>query len=45
MLVKRAHDLPRALGALAKDGDLVLLAGAGDIGQVAHAIAGAGRIG
>jgi UDP-N-acetylmuramate--alanine ligase len=45
VLVKRAHDLPKALGTLVKDGDLVLLAGAGDIGQVAHAIAGAGSIG
>ena len=45
VLVKRAQDLPKALVPLVRDGDLVLLAGAGDIGQVAHVIAGTGRIG
>ena len=45
VLVKRAQDLHKALVPLVRDGDLVLLAGAGDIGQVAHVIAGTGRIG
>ena len=45
VLVKRAQDLPKALVPLVRDGDLVLLAGAGDIGQVAHLIAGNGRLG
>ncbi|HET9048609.1 MAG TPA: UDP-N-acetylmuramate--L-alanine ligase [Chiayiivirga sp.] len=36
VLVERASDLPAALESVARDGDLVILAGAGDIGQVAQ---------
>jgi UDP-N-acetylmuramate--alanine ligase len=44
VLVKRARDLPQAMAPLVKDGDFVLLLGAGDIGAVAQAIAAAGKL-
>ena len=43
VLVKSARELPHALAPLVRDGDLVLLLGAGDIGQVAPELASAGR--
>jgi UDP-N-acetylmuramate--alanine ligase len=44
VLVRGARELPSALAPLARDGDLILLLGAGDIGQVAPEIAAAGRL-
>jgi UDP-N-acetylmuramate--alanine ligase len=44
VLVKSARDLPAALAPLLHDGDLLLLLGAGDIGQVAPELAHAGRV-
>jgi UDP-N-acetylmuramate--alanine ligase len=44
VLVERAADLPAALANLLEDGDLLLLMGAGDIGQAANALARAGRV-
>jgi UDP-N-acetylmuramate--alanine ligase len=38
VLVSNVNDLPRALPAMLEDGDLVLLLGAGNIGQVAQGI-------
>ena len=43
VLVKSARELPHALAPLVRDGDLVLLLGAGDIGQVAPELASAAR--
>ena len=44
VLVKNAKELPQALAPLVRDGDLVLLMGAGDIGAVAPALAAKGRL-
>jgi len=44
VLVKKANELPRALAPLLRDGDLLILLGAGDIGAVAHGLAAAGRV-
>jgi UDP-N-acetylmuramate--alanine ligase len=38
VLVSNVHDIPRELPAMLEDGDLVLLLGAGNIGQVAQGI-------
>ena len=38
ILVSDVHDLPTELPAMLEDGDLVLLLGAGNIGQVAQEI-------
>ncbi len=38
VLVERASDIPAALESVAREGDLVILAGAGDIGQVAQEV-------
>jgi len=42
VFVPRVGDLPEALGGIVRDGDVVLLMGAGDIGGVAAEIAGGG---
>ncbi len=44
VLVKTARDLPEALAPLARDGDLVILLGAGDIGHAAQELAAAGAL-
>jgi UDP-N-acetylmuramate--alanine ligase len=44
VLVKSAKELPQALAPLVRDGDLVLLLGAGDIGAIAPLIAAAGGL-
>jgi UDP-N-acetylmuramate--alanine ligase len=44
VLVRGARELPQALAPLVRDGDLLLLLGAGDIGQVAPDLAAAGRL-
>jgi UDP-N-acetylmuramate--alanine ligase len=44
VLVKGARDLPGALAPLVRDGDFVILLGAGDIGAVATELAQAGRL-
>ncbi|MGD9582821.1 MAG: UDP-N-acetylmuramate--L-alanine ligase [Lysobacterales bacterium] len=44
VLVKSARELPAALSPMARDGDFILLAGAGDIGAVALEIAAAGLV-
>jgi UDP-N-acetylmuramate--alanine ligase len=44
VLVKSARDLPEALAPLARDGDLILLMGAGDIGHVAADLAHAAAL-
>ncbi len=44
VLVKSARELPETLAPLAHAGDLILLAGAGDIGAVANEIGGRGRL-
>ena len=44
VFVEQVRELPAALASLLEDGDLLLLMGAGDIGQVASALAAAGRI-
>ncbi|HQX23897.1 MAG TPA: UDP-N-acetylmuramate--L-alanine ligase [Pseudomonadota bacterium] len=44
VLVGSARELPAALAPLARDGDLIMLLGAGDIGHVAPEIAAAGRL-
>ncbi len=44
VLVKSVKDLPSALDPLLKDGDLALLAGAGDIGAFAARIGSAGTL-
>jgi UDP-N-acetylmuramate--alanine ligase len=43
IFVANVHELPRELPSILADGDLVLLAGAGDIGQVARALVAPGR--
>jgi len=42
VFVPRIGDLPEALGGIVRDGDVVLLMGAGDIGGAAAEIAGSG---
>ncbi|WP_298149137.1 UDP-N-acetylmuramate--L-alanine ligase [Metallibacterium sp.] len=44
VFVEQVRELPVALASLLEDGDLLLLMGAGDIGQVASTLAAAGRI-
>jgi UDP-N-acetylmuramate--alanine ligase len=44
VLVRSARELPQALAPLVRDGDLLLMLGAGDIGQVAPELAAAGRL-
>jgi UDP-N-acetylmuramate--alanine ligase len=44
VLVPTARDVPAALAPLARDGDFVLLLGAGDIGAVAAELAAAGAL-
>ena len=44
VLVRSPRELPQALAPLVRDGDLVLLLGAGDIGVVAPELAAAGRL-
>ncbi|MBK6726112.1 MAG: UDP-N-acetylmuramate--L-alanine ligase [Xanthomonadales bacterium] len=44
VLVKSARNLPATLAPLLRDGDFVLLAGAGDIGVVAHDIGARGHL-
>ncbi|MHB8569929.1 MAG: glutamate ligase domain-containing protein, partial [Metallibacterium sp.] len=44
VLVNSARELPQALAALLEDNDLLLLMGAGDIGQTANALAHAGKV-
>ena len=44
VLVSQVWDVPEALAPLARDGDLVLLMGAGDIGRVALELAQAGAL-
>ena len=44
VFVEQVRELPAALASLLEDGDLLLLMGAGDIGQVAGALAATGRI-
>ncbi|MHB1283674.1 MAG: UDP-N-acetylmuramate--L-alanine ligase, partial [Metallibacterium scheffleri] len=44
VLVENVRELPAALAALLEDGDLLLLMGAGDIGQAATALARAGTL-
>jgi UDP-N-acetylmuramate--alanine ligase len=44
VLVKSPKDLPAALAPLVQDGDLVVLLGAGDIGQVAPELAQSGAL-
>lgn len=44
VLVKSARDLPAGLAPLLRDGDFVLLAGAGDIGVVAQDIGNRGHL-
>jgi UDP-N-acetylmuramate--alanine ligase len=43
VFVANVHELPRELPAILADGDLLVLAGAGDIGQVARALVAPGR--
>ena len=45
VLVKSAKELPSALAPLVRDGDLLVLMGAGDIGAIAPSLAAAGRLG
>jgi UDP-N-acetylmuramate--alanine ligase len=45
VLVKGARELPAALAPLARDGDLILMMGAGDIGAVAQELGQAGTLG
>jgi UDP-N-acetylmuramate--alanine ligase len=44
VFVGNVHELPHALPAVLEDGDLLLLAGAGDIGQVARALVAPGAV-
>jgi UDP-N-acetylmuramate--alanine ligase len=42
VLVSDAHDLPQLLPDVLRDGDLLILMGAGDIGQVVQALVSQG---